>query len=226
MTSIPPTASAVMSNGHGTVAPTASTSVSAKRTSTLDALTSTLQSSRLAEKNSSAYSDIDAEVFKKLLVDGDQQELNGERSEAAEKQAESSTSSSQLPQLRVLLHDRIWAHGGELVMQLGIPKPTQENGGGESSQTIAAPQSLENVDHIKVDFTAAELQKAISHIKQACSEADCEAVVLYENNGAAGDYASLMLRRIPSSAQELLELRIAVIGNGKYFKYNCHFLVH
>lgn len=221
-TSIPPLASTVMSSAvHQPAASMASSSIAGKKTTpTLDALTSTLQSSRLAEKNSLAYSDIEPEVFKKLLVDGDQEQ----ETSADEKQAEtsSSPSSSRLPPLRVLLHDRIWAHGGELVMQLGVPKAaaTQQNGGagaGAESQQTATPtsQSLENVDHVKVDFTAAELQQAISHIRQACSEADCVAVVLYESSGVKGDYASLMLRRIPSSAQELLELRIAVIGNGE-----------
>ena len=173
---------------------------------TVDTLTSTLQSCKLAEKNSAAYSHIDPARLKKLFLDGDA--VEDQPREGADA-ASSSSLSPALPSLSVLLHDRIWAQGGELVMLLGVPV-LQDDGEGRQRK------SLEGVEHVNVDFTPEETAQAIDNIRHACSQVACQSVVLHQSNGGQGSYAYLMLRRIPSGAQELLELRVAVIGNGEW----------
>jgi hypothetical protein len=185
-----------------------------KRTSTIESLTSTLQSSNLADKDSLAYREIDSLEFKKLILK-EASPIEDEKDKGTQiedQSASSSSSSSHLPPLRVLLHDRIWAQGGEVVMQLGVSVHPQHDSDG---QPIPAPRKLEGIEHINVEFTAEELQDGIKKIAQACSEAGCESVVLHQTSNGNENCAFLMLRRIPSGAQELLELRVAVIGNGE-----------
>jgi hypothetical protein len=73
------------------------------------------------------------------------------------------------------------------------------------------------VEHVEISFTSAELDQSIKHLSIAAQRARCTINVLRRRvgEGAAGSSAFLLVRRIPENAQELLELRIAVVGNGK-----------
>jgi len=217
-----PTSSATTSSAHQQVNSQGSSGgesqvASGKKqapTPPVDALTSTLQNSKLGEDNSIAYSHIDPTTYKKLLLNPNIKDKL-EAVDQYEAETPSSSSLPSLPSLSVLLHDRIWAQGGERVIQLGVPKVVEE--GGEGQQQNVPRKLLENVELVNVEFTADELQQATKNVHQACVEAGCESVVLDESNSAnTGNYAFLMLRRIPSGAQELLELRVAVIGNGEW----------
>ncbi|UZJ51073.1 hypothetical protein CBS101457_000393 [Exobasidium rhododendri] len=190
------------SNGGGEVPP----SPAKKQAPTpVEALSSTLKNSKLAEDS---LVDMNPVVYKRLILNQDIA-ANAEGTAQGETMAGSSSSSiNEKPSLSTQLHDRIWAQGGELVMQLGEPKEFDENGDAVSRKMF------ENVELVNVAFSAEELQEAIANIRQACLEGDCESAILFESSGTSkGNYAFLMLRRIPSGAQELLELRVAVIGN-------------
>ncbi|KDN50381.1 P-loop containing nucleoside triphosphate hydrolase protein [Tilletiaria anomala UBC 951] len=123
-----------------------------------------------------------------------------------------------LPTLNAWLHDQVWSEGGELTLHLGGGK---DNDGRFSDEK--------------------ELERAIENVIDAAQAVGCTASVLrrgvlpkpaeenndphppssehqQEDDRAAGTgevfySAHLMVRRIPASAQELLEIRIAVVGN-------------
>jgi hypothetical protein len=179
----------------------------------VDALSASLRNSKLSED---PLTELEPQAFKKLLLSQSSM-ANGLNSAETEKIPEHSSSSSsssspstEKPSLSTLLHDRIWAQGGELVMQIGDVKEVDEDG-------KPVPRKVfENVELVNAEFSGEELQRAIANVQQACKEADCESVVLFESSGTSkGNHAFLMLRRVPSGAQELLELRVAVIGNGE-----------
>ncbi|SPO30116.1 probable GTP-binding protein 1 [Ustilago trichophora] len=91
--------------------------------------------------------------------------------------------------------DRVAYEGGEFVLRIGAPGPDDH--------------STE-----RLTFTAQELSIAISNVIKASNLSDADATVLHER--AAEDdtkSATVLIRRIPAGAEELVELRIAVIGN-------------
>ncbi|PWN51188.1 P-loop containing nucleoside triphosphate hydrolase protein [Violaceomyces palustris] len=92
-----------------------------------------------------------------------------------------------------LIH-KVNKEGGEFILRIG----------GKDDQT-GRPMSL----------TEGEMDQALENLKVAASMVDCQTTLLVsrirEEDGER--LAHVMVRRIPASAQELLELRVAVIGN-------------
>ena len=117
-----------------------------------------------------------------------------------------SSAEDEFPALDTWLHDQVWSEGGELALHLG----------GKDSDGY---------------FTSeAELDQALTNIQEAASKVACHASVLRKGpllkpaeeynapaNPPAPDAshvsAHVMVRRIPVSAQELMEIRVAVVGN-------------
>ncbi len=121
---------------------------------------------------------------------------------------------AQLPSLQAWLHDRVWAEGGELVLHIG--GKAADEGVYESEE---------------------ELASALQTIKDAASKVGCEASCLRtgplprpaeetgdptlpaqaqeptEQAGPRRVSAHVLVRRIPEGAQELMEIRVAVVGN-------------
>lgn len=164
-----------------------SSSAAQKKSSapTLDALTASLQNSRLGE---GIHSNLDSHTIKKILLNPN-------------------LSQDDIPSLQTLLHDRVWYQGGEAVLLVGQCARINPADASHSSEDFVPPQG---VDHVDVAFTQAELDSAIAHIQEAATQGGCKASVIAQNS----NHAYIMLRRIPANAQELLELRVAVIGNG------------
>ncbi|PWN37153.1 P-loop containing nucleoside triphosphate hydrolase protein [Meira miltonrushii] len=196
----------------------------------LDALTSAFSNSHIASELS-----IEPEAFKKLALQDPtsdataevgKQNGNQHTDEVAKKAPEQNDTLSQTAKsLGSILHDWTWSQGGEVILSLG--RRTQINDESASSATPAKsladaiPNSmtmgdkLEDVKHINMSLTSKELSTIIRHVKLAASQVDCQATTLFEHldEKEREPFAFIMVRRIPSSAQELLELRVAVVGN-------------
>ncbi|KAF9897146.1 hypothetical protein BX616_006105, partial [Lobosporangium transversale] len=115
---------------------------------------------------------------------------------------------SHLESLQNLLAARIREGSGEALFEIGI----EEDG---------APMNL----------TETEYQTAFSTVRTAASAIGAEVAIMFEKNsgpslpestsGATGDSTDqstgktsyVMIRKVPKSAEELLELRVAVVGN-------------
>ena len=120
-------------------------------------------------------------------------------------------SSGDLPALDAWLQDQVWADGGELALHVG---GTDADG------------RFESLEQIEI---------AVQNVTRAAERVGCHASLLRsgpvprpseEGNGpqTPGDVgdavpahknfsAHLMIRRVPASAQELMEIRVAVVGN-------------
>lgn len=104
--------------------------------------------------------------------------------------------------------------------------PNQASGPMDLSQYIATKVTNEGGEFImhigsrgdnagqRMSLTEAEMTTAIANVTKASAVADCDATLLHQEVSGDGDRIShLLVRRIPASAEELVELRIAVIGN-------------
>lgn len=180
-------AAGATANASAASAPAAGGVAGKKNANTIDALTATLQSSKLADGATSGdrLATMDNDAIKTLLLDTTTEAGEG---------------------LSVCLHDHIWANGGEAVLRLGLPPRTYE----EQEHFKHDIDGIEAVDRC---FTEDELELAVKNVVRACQDAEGQATVLCRGQSPQSSYAYLMLRRIPAGAQELLELRIAVIGN-------------
>lgn len=155
-------------------------------------------------------------------------ELNRKAKKANEKDEPNDRLQEQTTKsLGAILHDWAWSQGGEVILSLG--RRTQMNGHDSVSSSVAPAKSLadavpsslsvndqmEDVKHISISFTSKELSTVIRHVKLAAPQFDCQATTLYEHldESEREPFAFIMVRRIPSNAQELLELRVAVVGN-------------
>lgn len=181
--------------------PSSSASNSASSTSkrdsrsTIDALTTSLRESSVKDLQTSSRFEIDAKRFKGILLHPLENDTEGKVG-------------TPLPSLTTIIHDRVWSQGGEHVFLLGELSDVY----GELDRSAPA-----EVEHVEISFTSAELDQSIKHLSIAAQRARCTINVLRRRvgEGTAGSSAFLLVRRIPENAQELLELRIAVVGNGK-----------
>ena len=191
-------------------------STSQKKGPTIDALTSNLQAATLSTPNTSrfdpaAFSPVD---LKTLLLEPIRDDAAVTATsvtipppvgpgagnlgvDASSKECEVAPAAS-VPQARGLVKyiaDRVAYEGGEFVLQIGAPAP----------EDIASAVPL---------FSQEELSIAIANVVKAANLSDADATILHQQTAEDGTNAAHMLiRRIPASAEELVELRIAVIGN-------------
>lgn len=200
----------------------------------LDALTSSFSNTQITDELS-----IEPEAFKKLALQDptlDATESEGKQNgsqhiDEVAKKAEKAPEQNATPDQKArslgsILHDWAWSQGGEVILSLG--RRTQINSDESTSSTTPAksladaiPSSmslgdkLEDVKHINISINSKELSTIIRHVKLAASQVDCKATTLFEHldEKEREPFAFIMVRRIPSSAQELLELRVAVVGN-------------
>ncbi|EST08313.1 Elongation factor, GTP-binding domain protein [Kalmanozyma brasiliensis GHG001] len=118
--------------------------------------------------------------------------------DVAEKEGDSASAPS-APQVQGLVKyiaDRVTYEGGEFVLRIGAPSPNES-------------------DAETATFTDEELSIAIANVVKASSLSDADASVLHQQTAEDGHSRSahVLIRRIPAGAEELVELRIAVIGN-------------
>jgi len=66
-----------------------------------------------------------------------------------------------------------------------------------------------------------EYEKALGRLREVSKEMKCAVTVLLEEGVAEteGFSAKVLVRRQPQSIEELLEIRVAVVGNGGYFRF-------
>lgn len=194
----------------------ASTATSQKKGPTIDALTAELHSTSLSPSHSHPFDprSISPAELKKLLLEPVDESTSSlpasspaqpppttdasATADATSKDAVAANLAS-APQAKGLVKyiaDRVAYEGGEFVLRIGAPGP------GESETDT-------------VSFTDDELSIAISNVGKASSLSDADATVLHQQPAADGrsKSAHVLIRRIPAGAEELVELRIAVIGN-------------
>lgn len=197
--------------------PSTSLAQSGKRSAppALDALTATLQNSRIADNGKRRHSAVSPATYKRLFLEPRGAKLttnsdvpeyqHGQRPEAMEDLP---------PSLSVLLHDRVWAQGGEVVLLLGQRKASDAQLSAQGRTGDVDQMTTPDLEHVDIPFTADEIVVSFANIDEAAAAAECQAtVLLHTKDESHGDFAFVMVRRIPSNAQELLELRVAVIGN-------------
>lgn len=159
----------------------------------IDALTASLQASKLAEAGAAAFAQLSAAAIKHRLlhpqVNSTEAERIPEHAPAAAAHDEEHDQAYQVaPPLSTYIHDRVWAEGGEFVL---------------------------HITSTDLTFTQPELDTALANIAQAAGDVECQATNLLVEPHATHSSAKVMLRRTPNGAQELIELRIAVVGNGE-----------
>lgn len=186
---------------HHAAVPTAAAAVAAppptkpgakKAGLAIDALTATLQASKLAEAGAAAFAQLSAAAIKQRLLHpqvapAPEAERIPEQGEVEEDEAAYRVA----PALSTYIHDRVWAEGGEFVLRIAS---TPDEG---------------------VTFSAAELDAALANVAEAAKEVECQTTNLIVVHHDTDSSADVMLRRTPNGAQELLELRVAVVGNGE-----------
>ncbi|MCO5555722.1 hypothetical protein L7F22_009267 [Adiantum nelumboides] len=205
----------------------------------LDALTSSFSNTQITGELSIDPEDFKKLALQDPTLDvvGDEIKQNGSshRTEEVAKKTEKAPEQNEhdnmkqsqtVKTLGSTLHDWAWSQGGEVILSIG--KRTQINKDDSASFTTpaksladAVPSSmslsdkLEDVKHVNISITSKELSTIIRHVKLAASQVDCQATTLFEHldEKEREPFAFIMVRRIPSSAQELLELRVAVVGN-------------
>lgn len=208
---------------------------------TIDALTVAAQHARLVDDDGDgeqhALGGLDAATVRKLLL-GQKETTAEDGSAGALKSDDGSkgkdttqTEPPRIPSIQTWLRGRAWAQGGEAALMVGRRRTVAAETGDETAAggkadeargidqgarpdgTMAAP---EGVIHIDVDFTPDETHLAVKNIQNAASDTDFEVATIGFNDvpTSGGCWCCLLLRRVPANAQELLELRIAVIGNG------------
>ncbi|KAN0062925.1 hypothetical protein ACQY0O_004746 [Thecaphora frezii] len=176
-----------------------------KKSATVDALTSNLQNITLGSTapSSNLPLDLGAKTLRDLLLEPFSAEApttaasstltESASSDAAKDSKAAASAAKKEVSLSDYIADRITREGGEFVLHVGSP---QQNGG--------QPMSL----------SEAELDRAIANVAAASKAADSDSKLLHVETTPDGErIAHLMIRRIPASAEELVELRIAVIGN-------------
>lgn len=198
---------------HGTVTMSAPSAAPQKKAPTIDALTADLHSTSLASTgfDPRALSSAD---FKRLLlepVDDSTVSLPASIASQSTDKTDSSLNTdaaahdgdaaavAPVPQAKGLVKyiaDRVAYEGGEFVLRIGAPRPGDD----------AASISL---------FTEDELSIAIANVVKAASLSDADATLLHQQTAedSRSKSAHVLIRRIPAGAEELVELRIAVIGN-------------
>ncbi|SNX86673.1 probable GTP-binding protein 1 [Melanopsichium pennsylvanicum] len=178
-----------------------------KKGPTIDALTANLQSISLKTSASNPRASSAADLKKLLLEPIDESAAiaaavmsppaNEDAKDADNPaHAENAAPAAPVPRAKGLVKyvaDRVAYEGGEFVLQIGAPGP-------DESQRIA--------------YTDEELSIATSNVIKASNLSDADATVLHEQSTEDGSKsAHILIRRIPAGAEELVELRIAVIGN-------------
>ncbi|TKY88158.1 hypothetical protein EX895_002868 [Sporisorium graminicola] len=192
----------------------ASSAAPQKKAPTIDALTANLHSTSLSASNSNAFDPraLSSADLKKLLlepVDDSTRSIpaslpsqpthtsSSSNNDAAAKERDPpSTAEPQAKGLVKYIADRVAYEGGEFVLRIGTPEPRND----------ATITSL---------FTEDELSFAIANVIKAASLSDADASLLHQQatEDGKGRSAHVLIRRIPAGAEELVELRIAVIGN-------------
>ncbi|KAJ1021657.1 hypothetical protein NDA16_003793 [Ustilago loliicola] len=198
----------------------ATTSASQKKGPTIDALTANLQSTTLSNPDQSAFdpSALSPAALKELLLAHidekavatpasiPPQPTDGQKDGGAapapasgdpDKEA-SAVAAPRAPQAKGLVKyiaDRVAYEGGEFVLRIGAT-------------------SHEDANTPNVSYTEEELSIATANVVKASNLSDADASVLHQQTAQDGSKsAHILIRRIPASAEELVELRIAVIGN-------------
>ncbi|SPO31238.1 probable GTP-binding protein 1 [Ustilago trichophora] len=185
----------------------APTSASQNKAPTIDALTANLQSTAISTTfDPRALSPAD---LKKLLLEpldhtaasiasSISPPLNEVPTTDAASNDHEAAVAAPAPQAKGLVKyiaDRVAYEGGEFVLRIGAPGPIEH-----SAQHVT--------------FTDQELSIATANVVKASNLSDADATVLHEQAAEDGTKsATVLIRRIPAGAEELVELRIAVIGN-------------
>lgn len=197
----------------------ASTSASQKKAPTIDALTANLQSTSISNPDQSTFDPSavsPADLKELLLAHIDEkavvgaaasipsQPADGSKDGAApapttgESGEDATADAPPAPQAKGLVKyiaDRVAYEGGELLLRIGAT-------------------SSEDTNSSKVTYTDEELSIATANVVKASNLSDADASVLHQQTAQdGGKSAHILIRRIPASAEELVELRIAVIGN-------------
>lgn len=186
-----------------------------KKAPTIDALTADLYATTLRASTSDAFDlrNLSSAHLKKLLLEtvnditspisasipAQPAEISNQLASdpvASKPVAAPVAPASQAKGLVKYIADRVAYEGGEFVLRIGAPGP------GENQTDMAA-------------FTDDELSAAIANVVKASSLSDADASVLHQQTTQNGHSKSahVLIRRIPAGAEELVELRIAVIGN-------------
>lgn len=183
----------------------ANTSSPQKKGPTIDALTANLQASSLNDHHA-----LSPQAFKKLLLDNidekadtipaailsgpdDAKSIASVGDVAVDADVAAPAAPAQgLPKY---IADRVAYEGGEFVLLIG-----------------ADASNPDSAEHFR--FNDEELAIAIANVVKASNLSDADASVLDQRSLDDGSRsAHVLIRRIPASAEELVELRIAVIGN-------------
>ncbi|SPO48349.1 probable GTP-binding protein 1 [Moesziomyces antarcticus] len=181
-----------------------------KKGPTIDALTANLQASSLNSAPLNDHLSLSPQAFKKLLLDTIDEKANAipaaisslpDDAIPAESigdvvvDADAAAPAAPAQGLPKYIADRVAYEGGEFVLLIG----------GDASD----PDSAEHPR-----FNDEELAIAIANVVKASNLSDADASVLDQRSLDDGSRsAHVLIRRIPASAEELVELRIAVIGN-------------
>jgi len=97
----------------------------------------------------------------------------------------------------------------------GVLKGLIAEGRGEALFDVGLERNGDNMGLGKEDY-----EKALGRLREVSKEMKCAVTVLLEEEGAAtteGFSAKALVRKQPESIEELLEIRVAVVGNGGYF---------
>lgn len=187
----------------------ASASAPQKKGPTIDALTSNLQSTSLDNDSAFDPGALSPIALKKLLLEPIDEKAASipapkpAPAQDASNQADSKDGDAALaalvaPQAKGLVKyvaGRVAYEGGEFVLRIG-------------------EQSSADAPADKATYTDDEFSIAVANVIKASNLSDADATVLHEQAAENGTKsAQILIRRIPAGAEELVELRIAVIGN-------------
>jgi hypothetical protein len=104
-------------------------------------------------------------------------------------------------ELRSRLATLLLKRHGEVMLSLGA-HPT--------AATLFNPDPDKAAQHIGKALTAAELDKAVQRLQGVCDELKAELNELYR---AEGVYGCWLVRLTPRGVEEIMEVRVAVVGN-------------
>lgn len=185
----------------------ASTTAPPKKGPTIDALTANLQATTITDPTFDPTA-LSPAKFKKLLLEPIDEKaastpatIPATEPSVTESGDDAAIAAPAILQARGLVKyiaDRVAYEGGEFVLRIGSSLI-------EEDAAAAADRTT---------FTDEELSIAIANVVKASSLSDADASVLHQQTAESGDKsARVLIRRIPAGAEELVELRIAVIGN-------------
>ena len=96
----------------------------------------------------------------------------------------------------------------------GVLKGLIAEGRGEALFDVGLERNGDNMGLGKEEY-----EKALGRLREVSKEMMCAVTVLLEEGAAAneGFSAKVLVRKQPESIEELLEIRVAVVGNGRCF---------